>query len=169
KKPRTSSPASLPMRRTSGAPQKLHSAAPKRRAKTDSRLNWQGDAWRTLCKPLRTVNPPKEETMPATKRSASASPIDRDMVRVDGPLKVSGQAQYTSDLHFAGLLYAVPVGATIANGELTGLNTEVAEKMPGVRAILHRGNIGPIYRSTPQPGFEGVCEERRPPFEDDVI
>jgi xanthine dehydrogenase YagR molybdenum-binding subunit len=88
---------------------------------------------------------------------------------VDGPLKVSGVAQYTSDFHFPGLLYAVPVGATIANGKLTGIDTAVAGKMPGVRAILHRGNIGPIFRSTAQPNFDGICEERRPPFEDDVI
>src|SRR5215470_12122585 len=110
----------------------------------------------------------REENMPSTQDSAPASPIHRDIVRVDGPLKVSGLAQYTSDLHFPGLLYAVPVGATIANGELTGLDTVTAEGMPGVRAILHRGNIGPIYRSTPQAGFDGICEERRPPFEDDV-
>src|ERR1700752_1075224 len=107
--------------------------------------------------------------MPATQDSATASPIDRDIVRIDGPLKVSGRAQYTSDLRFPGLLYAVPVGATIANGKLTGLDTAFAERMPGVKAILHRGNIGPIFRSIPGPGFEGICEERRPPFEDDVI
>jgi xanthine dehydrogenase YagR molybdenum-binding subunit len=41
--------------------------------------------------------------------------------------------------------------------------------MPGVRAILHRQNIDKISRSTPGPGFEGICEERRPPFEDDVV
>ncbi len=107
--------------------------------------------------------------MPATEDLTIASPIDRDIVRVDGPLKVSGVAQYTSDFHFPGLLYGVPVGATIASGKLTSLDTAAAGKMPGVKAILHRGNIGPIFRSTPQPGFDGVCEERRPPFEDDVI
>src|SRR6201987_3565332 len=41
--------------------------------------------------------------------------------------------------------------------------------MPGVRAILHRGNIGKIFRSVPGEGFEGICIERRPPFEDDVV
>jgi xanthine dehydrogenase YagR molybdenum-binding subunit len=67
------------------------------------------------------------------------------------------------------MLYAVPVGATIANGRIAKLDTAAAEKMPGVRAILHGGNIGKIFRSTVQPNFEGICEERRPPFEDDVI
>jgi xanthine dehydrogenase YagR molybdenum-binding subunit len=41
--------------------------------------------------------------------------------------------------------------------------------MPGVVAVLHRGNIGKIFRSIPGPGFSGICEERRPPFEDDVV
>src|SRR5262249_42554297 len=39
----------------------------------------------------------------------------------------------------------------------------------GVRAISHRGNIGTIYRSVQGRGFEGICDERRPPFADDVI
>src|SRR3954451_10881373 len=93
------------------------------------------------------------------------SPIGRSTPRVDGPLKVSGKARYTSDFHFPGLLYAVPVEATIANGRVVKLDTAAAEKMPGVRAILHRENIGKIYRSIPGPGLEGICEERRPPFE----
>jgi xanthine dehydrogenase YagR molybdenum-binding subunit len=88
---------------------------------------------------------------------------------VDGPLKVTGTAQYTSDFHFPGQLYAVPVEATIANGKLIKLDTAAAEKMPGVRAIFHRENIGKIFRSTLGPGFAGITDERRPPFEDDVI
>ena len=97
------------------------------------------------------------------------SPIGRDTVRVEGPRKVTGVAQYTSDFHFPGMLYAVPVGATIAKGTITQLDTSAAERMPGVVAILHRDNIGKIFRSIPGPGFSGICEERRPPFEDDVI
>src|SRR6185436_11955515 len=97
------------------------------------------------------------------------SPIGRDTPRVDGPLKVTGKAQYTGDFHFPGMLYAAPVGATIANGRLLQLDTAAAEKMPGVRAIFHRGNIGKIFRSTPQANFQGVCEERRPPFDDDIV
>src|SRR6266581_970591 len=30
-------------------------------------------------------------------------------------------------------------------------------------------NIGKIFRSVQGPGFEGICDERRPPFEDDVV
>src|SRR5882724_7482006 len=101
--------------------------------------------------------------------TSTTSPIGRDTPRVDGPRKVTGLAQYTSDFHFPGMLYAVPVEATIANGKLLALDIAASEKMPGVRAVFHRGNIGKIFRSTPAPGFDRVCEERRPPFEDDVI
>src|ERR1700757_4450627 len=100
---------------------------------------------------------------------ATSSPIGRDTLRIDGPRKVTGLAKYASDFQFPGMLYAVPVEATIANGKLLTLDTAAAEKMPGVRAVLHRGNIGKIFRSTPAPGFDRVCLERRPPFEDDTI
>ena len=78
-------------------------------------------------------------------------------------------AHYASDFNFPELLYAVPVEATIANGKIKKLDTAAAEKMPGVRAILHRANIGKIFRSTLGEGMEGICIERRPPFADDVI
>src|SRR4051812_36769396 len=107
--------------------------------------------------------------MPTTRETPTTSPIGRDTPRIDGPLKVSGRAQYTSDFQFPGMLYALPVEATIANGRIVKLDTSAAEGMPGVRAIFHRGNIGRIFRSAPAPDFKGVCVERRPAFEDDVI
>src|SRR6202140_5448587 len=97
------------------------------------------------------------------------SPIGLKTPRIDGPFKVSGTAQYASDFHFDGMLYAVPVEATIANGKIQKLDTAAAEKMPGVRAILHRANIGKISRSAMGEGLHGICVERRPPFEDDVV
>jgi xanthine dehydrogenase YagR molybdenum-binding subunit len=100
---------------------------------------------------------------------ATTTPIGRDTLRVDGPAKVTGTAKYTSDFHFPGLLYAVPVEATIANGQVVKLDTAAAQAMRGVRAIFHRENIGKIFRSVKGAGFDAICEERRPPFEDDVV
>src|SRR5205807_249057 len=107
--------------------------------------------------------------MPTTPQTETASPIGRKTPRVDGPLKVSGVAKYASDFHFPGILYAVPVEATIASGKVTKLDTSAAEKMPGVRAIFHRANIGKIFRSVMGKGMDGICVERRPPFDDDVV
>ena len=107
--------------------------------------------------------------MPATQENPTTSPIGRETPRVDGPLKVSGLAMYASDFHFPGMLYAVPVCSTIASGKIQKLDTSVAEKMPGVRAIFHRENIGKIFRSVQGEGFDGISDERRPPFDDDVV
>src|SRR5438045_8858297 len=107
--------------------------------------------------------------MPTTQEMTTTSPIGRKTPRVDGPLKVSGVAQYASDFHFPGMLYAVPVEATIASGRVTKLDTATAEKMPGVRAIFHRANMGKIFRSVQGQGFDGIVDERRPPFEGDVV
>jgi xanthine dehydrogenase YagR molybdenum-binding subunit len=93
--------------------------------------------------------------------------IGGDFSRTDGPFKVSGTATYTSDVNFPGMLYAVPVCATIASGRITRLDTALAGKMPGVRAVFTRENIGKFYRV----GFasDARIDEKRPPFEDDLI
>ncbi|MFA6211689.1 MAG: xanthine dehydrogenase family protein molybdopterin-binding subunit [Candidatus Obscuribacterales bacterium] len=106
--------------------------------------------------------------MAATKENKT-SDIGKETKRIDGPLKVTGQALYTSDYKFPGMLYAVPVCATIANGKITGLDLSEAEKMPGVKRIYHRANIGPLYRVAPNSDFSAFSDEDRPPFEDDII
>ena len=97
------------------------------------------------------------------------SVVGRPIPRVDGPLKVSGTATYTSDHNFPGMLYAVPVPSTIAKGSSAALDTTAAEKMPGVRAVFHRENIGRFFRVPPNADFSIVIDERRPPFDDDTI
>lgn len=95
--------------------------------------------------------------------------IGRGHSRIDGPLKVSGEATYTSDVDLPDMLHAVPVGSTIASGKLVSLEFAAAEAMPGVHAVLHRGNIGRFYRIAGNSMDTGFVDEARPPFEDDVI
>ena len=89
--------------------------------------------------------------------------------RVDGPLKVSGVAAYTSDHNLPGMLYAVPVCATIASGTITSIDSSRAQAMPGVKAVYTRQNLGKLFRTAPAQDFTGILDERRPPFEDDTI
>ena len=89
--------------------------------------------------------------------------------RVEGPLKVTGAAMYSSDYHLPGMLYAVPVCATIASGSIASLDTSLAEKMPGVKAVYHRANLGKLFRTAPPSGFSGILDEKRPPLADDTI
>src|SRR2546423_3447006 len=109
--------------------------------------------------------------MPATQR-APMSVIGKAQPRVDGPLKVSGKALYTSDHHFPGMLYAVPVGSTIANGEIHGIDTSAADNMPGVRAIFHRSNISRLFRAAASQSFGADMshvDEKARALEDDPI
>src|SRR5215475_5157700 len=98
-----------------------------------SKSSWPSAASRTRCR-WRQRDLIEGANMSATQDIPTTSPIGRSTPRVDGPLKVTGQAQYTSDFHFPGMLYAVPVEATIANGRVVALDTAAAAKMPGVRA-----------------------------------
>src|SRR6202035_3579067 len=106
-----------------------------------------------------------------TKAGMSTTPnsiIGRPTPRIDGPLKTTGAAEYAADFHFDGLVHAVTVGAAIANGRITKLDTALAEGMPGVLLVLHHGNIGPLYRTVP--GDDNATNsEIRSPFEDEVI
>jgi xanthine dehydrogenase YagR molybdenum-binding subunit len=89
--------------------------------------------------------------------------IGAPVPRVDGPLKVSGNAMYTSDFHFPGMVYAVPVCSTVAKGRITRLDASEAEKMVGVVVLyalfwstLCRSDVGFRYRSpASQTGCDG--------------
>jgi xanthine dehydrogenase YagR molybdenum-binding subunit len=105
----------------------------------------------------------------STAPDITQSFIGRPQSRIDGPLKVCGRATYTSDVDLPGMLYAVPVGATIASGRITSLEFAAARDMPGVKLILHRGNIGRFYRLAGNSIETGFVDENRPPFEDDII
>jgi xanthine dehydrogenase YagR molybdenum-binding subunit len=105
----------------------------------------------------------------STVSDSLLSVVGQPQSRIDGPLKVSGRAVYTSDVDLPDMLYAVPVCATIASGRVTSLEFAAAQAMPGVRMVLHRGNIGRFYRISGNSMETGFVDEARPPFEDDVI
>jgi xanthine dehydrogenase YagR molybdenum-binding subunit len=97
-----------------------------------------------------------------------ASIIGAATPRIDGPLKTTGAAQYAADFNFEHMVHAVPVVASIASGRILKLETDTAEKMPGVLLVLHHGNIGPLYRTAP--GDDNATNgEVRSAFEDEVI
>jgi xanthine dehydrogenase YagR molybdenum-binding subunit len=91
--------------------------------------------------------------------------IGADVPRIDGPLKTTGVARYASDYNFPGLVYAVPVRATIASGKISRIDSAAAEAMPGVLLVMHHGNVIPLYRNA----SGGRNGESRPPFEDETV
>ena len=90
--------------------------------------------------------------------------------RVDGPLKVSGVAMYTSDHNLPGMLYAVPVCATIANGTIASHRHQPRPGDARSQGRLHPPEPRQALQNRASPdGFTGYLDERRPPFEDDTI
>jgi len=56
--------------------------------------------------------------------------------RVDGPVKVTGRATYAGDNDVQGLVHAVVVPSTIANGRVVSLDITAARSAPGVLEIM---------------------------------
>jgi xanthine dehydrogenase YagR molybdenum-binding subunit len=61
--------------------------------------------------------------------------IGKRIARVDSPLKVSGQAKYTYDTHRPGMLYGKVLRCPYACAKVISIDSSVAEKMPGVKAV----------------------------------
>ena len=67
--------------------------------------------------------------------------IGQAINRVDGPLKVTGQATYAYEHWEAGQpLYGFILGATIGRGRITRIDTSRAEDSPGVRMVITHRN-----------------------------
>ena len=81
---------------------------------------------------------------------ATTNPIDRLQVvgkptdRIDGPYKTTGTAPYAYEQHRAApnAAYGWVVGAAIARGRITTLDTRAARAAPGVLAVVTYENAG---------------------------
>jgi xanthine dehydrogenase YagR molybdenum-binding subunit len=67
--------------------------------------------------------------------------IGSDTQRVDGLDKVMGRPLYGADRNLARMAYAIPVTATIGKGRIRRLDTEAAERVAGVLAVLTYRNM----------------------------
>ncbi|RAZ84337.1 xanthine dehydrogenase family protein molybdopterin-binding subunit [Mesorhizobium hawassense] len=72
----------------------------------------------------------------AASDSARLEAVGGRLSRVDGPAKITGAAKYAFEQQLDGLTHAVLVGATIAAGKVTAIDTRAAETAPGVLAVL---------------------------------
>jgi xanthine dehydrogenase YagR molybdenum-binding subunit len=81
--------------------------------------------------------------------------IGRPVSRIDGPLKVSGQARFAAEFPVDGMLYAALAYSTIAKGRITEIDTSAAEAAPGVLAVMTHRNAPrlkppPVFMSGPK-------------------
>ena len=86
------------------------------------------------------------------EKPAGNNPIDQlnvvgqPLSRIDGPLKTSGLAHYAYEWHTEApdAAYGYVVGAPIAKGKITAVDTQVAKRAPGVLAVVTAENAGPL-------------------------
>jgi len=62
--------------------------------------------------------------------------LNHRLTRVDGPLKVSGAAQYTYDVRLPGMLYGRILRCPHAHARLSKFDSSAASAIPGVKAII---------------------------------
>ena len=85
-------------------------------------------------------------------KPATTNPIDTLRVvgqphtRIDGPRKTTGSAHYAYEWHDIApdAAYGHVVGAPIAKGRITAIDTKAAEAAPGVLAVITADNAGPL-------------------------
>ncbi|MFF0371525.1 xanthine dehydrogenase family protein molybdopterin-binding subunit [Micromonospora sp. NPDC005087] len=67
--------------------------------------------------------------------------IGATLNRVDGRAKVRGEARYSAEVPVTGLVHGVLVGATVASGRITAIDTVEAERADGVLAVFTHRNL----------------------------
>ena len=70
----------------------------------------------------------------------TASPLGQPLDRVDGRLKVTGQARYAGEYPETGLLHGSVVSSSIARGRVTHIDISEALQVPGVVMVLDHKN-----------------------------
>lgn len=68
------------------------------------------------------------------------SVVGKPLSRVDGRLKVTGQAKYAAEFNQEGQAYAVVVGSTAGLGRVETIDSSAVERMPGVLAVISHLN-----------------------------
>ena len=105
----------------------------------------------------------------STMPPPSAIPNAQPHTRVDGWLKVTGQARYAAEYKFPGLTYGVLVQSTVPKGRIMDIDTAAAGSVPGVVGILTHRNMP---RLAPPPDDEvgqGKPGEPYAPLQDDAV
>ncbi|HLJ11848.1 MAG TPA: xanthine dehydrogenase family protein molybdopterin-binding subunit [Planctomycetaceae bacterium] len=93
--------------------------------------------------------------------------IGKDIPRIDGVAKASGQAKYTADINTKGTLFAVLLTCPYAAAKVKSIDLEPARKMPGVKSVF------PFKKEKDEIRWEGdlvaaVAAERTEQAEDAV-
>src|SRR3989475_1096194 len=91
--------------------------------------------------------------------------VGTDVARVQGIGVVTNLGQYAENLRMPGMLFMRTLRSKYPHAKITSLDTSKAEKLPGVRKILHRGNLPAEYADV----FLGSAQPTRFLFNEEVF
>jgi CO/xanthine dehydrogenase Mo-binding subunit len=77
----------------------------------------------------------------ATRTAEELRVVGRRLPKLDAPQKVAGQTVYAGDLQLPGLLVGAVLRSPHAHARIRSIDISAAERLPGVRAVIHAGNV----------------------------
>ena len=88
----------------------------------------------------------EEENVVPWGQEAALHVVGRATPRVDGVARVTGQAVYTHDVQLPGMLIGRFLRSPYPHARLKRIDSSVAEELPGVWVVWHRGKRPPVDR-----------------------
>jgi len=88
--------------------------------------------------------------------------------RKDGRAKVTGGATYAAEHQIPGLVHGYLVTATIACGKIKSIDTQAAEKAPGVIGVFTHKNPPAVSKPANDFMTSKICESRLPLADDQI-
>ncbi len=67
--------------------------------------------------------------------------VGHRLPKLDAPQKVTGQIAYADDLRMSGLLEGAILRSPHPHARILSIDVSAAERLPGVRAVIHAGNV----------------------------
>jgi xanthine dehydrogenase molybdenum-binding subunit len=91
--------------------------------------------------------------------------LGTDIARVQGYGIVTNQGTYTENLRMPGMLFMRTLRSKYPHAKIKSIDTKAAEALPGVRKIMHRGNLPEEYKDV----FLGSAQPTRFIFSEEVF
>ena len=101
---------------------------------------------------MTTQAPPKPDSwgpggLPDELIDRKGGLVGKPISRVDGSLKVRGDARFAAEIALDGMVFAALKYSTIAKGKIASIDTEAAEAAPGVVLVMTYKNSPPMKPS----------------------
>lgn len=105
------------------------------------------------------------EASAPTALPAAVKVVGTDIARMQGLGIVTSQGKYTEHLGMSGMLFMRTLRSRYPHAKIKSVDISKAEKLPGVRKILHRGNLPKEYATV----FIGAAQPTRFLFNEEVF